>query len=125
MEDSIIYLPQTRSSGLREILVGAANPRSIFMRSDVHDTMEDGTKCITRLSTRDSFKKIVQRPAFWYVPRSVDVARVLTAAQHAHLSRVKKGLNDAIQAALEGSKTPKEALTEAQAAAERILKPYR
>ncbi len=92
MEDSIIYLPQTRSSGLREILVGAANPRSIFMRSDVHDTMEDGTKCITRLSTRDSFKKIVQRPAFWYVPRSVDVARVLTAAQHAHLSRVKKGL---------------------------------
>ena len=40
-------------------------------------------------------------------------------------SRVKKGLNDAIQAALVGSKTPKEALAEAQAAAERILKPYR
>ena len=40
-------------------------------------------------------------------------------------SRVKKGLNDAIQAALVGSKTPKEALSEAQAAAERILKPYR
>jgi sn-glycerol 3-phosphate transport system substrate-binding protein len=38
---------------------------------------------------------------------------------------VKKGLNDAIQAALVGSKTPKEALAEAQAAAERILKPYR
>ena len=29
-------------------------------------------------------------------------------------SRVKKGLNDAIQAALVGSKTPKEALSEAQ-----------
>jgi sn-glycerol 3-phosphate transport system substrate-binding protein len=40
-------------------------------------------------------------------------------------SRVKKGLNDAIQAALVGSKSPKEALSEAQAAAERILKPYR
>ena len=40
-------------------------------------------------------------------------------------SRVKKGLNDAIQATLVGSKTAKEALTDAQAAAERILKPYR
>ena len=40
-------------------------------------------------------------------------------------SRVKKGLNDAIQATLVGSKSAKQALVGAQAAAERILKPYR
>lgn len=39
--------------------------------------------------------------------------------------RVRKLLDDAIQAALTGSKTPAEALTEAQASAERLLKAYR
>ncbi|CAH1658548.1 Glycerol-3-phosphate ABC transporter, periplasmic glycerol-3-phosphate-binding protein (TC 3.A.1.1.3) [Hyphomicrobiales bacterium] len=39
--------------------------------------------------------------------------------------RVTKALNDALQAALTGSKAPQPALTEAQAEAERILKPYR
>jgi len=38
--------------------------------------------------------------------------------------RVRKALDDAIQAALTGSKTPAEALGEAQATAERLLKPY-
>ncbi|WP_299435869.1 ABC transporter substrate-binding protein [uncultured Rhodospira sp.] len=39
--------------------------------------------------------------------------------------RVRKALDDAIQAALTGSKTPAEALGEAQATADRLLKPYR
>ncbi len=39
--------------------------------------------------------------------------------------RVRKGLDDALQAALVGSKSPKEALTEAQAIADRVLKSYR
>lgn len=40
-------------------------------------------------------------------------------------ARVKKALDDAIQATLTGSKEPKAALAEAQATAERILKRYR
>ena len=39
--------------------------------------------------------------------------------------RVRKLLDDAIQAALTGSKTPAAALQEAQAQAKRLLKPYR
>jgi sn-glycerol 3-phosphate transport system substrate-binding protein len=39
--------------------------------------------------------------------------------------RVRKGLDDAIQAALTGSKTPAEALKAAQAEAERLLRPYK
>jgi len=40
-------------------------------------------------------------------------------------ARVREGLNNAIQAALTGTKTPAEALGEAQAAAERLLSAYR
>lgn len=40
-------------------------------------------------------------------------------------ARVRDGLNNAIQAALTGSKSPADALTEAQDAAERLLKDYR
>ena len=39
--------------------------------------------------------------------------------------RVRKFLDDAIQAALTGKKSPEKALMEAQAQAERLLKPYR
>jgi len=39
--------------------------------------------------------------------------------------RVRKALDDALQAALVGSKTPEEALSEAQATADRVLKAYR
>ncbi len=39
--------------------------------------------------------------------------------------RVRKFLDDAIQAALTGKKTPQEALDEAQKSADRVLKPYR
>lgn len=39
--------------------------------------------------------------------------------------RVRKALDDAIQAALTGAKTPEEALKEAQALSERLLKQYR
>lgn len=39
--------------------------------------------------------------------------------------RVRKALDDAIQAALTGSKSPADALGEAQATADRLLKPYR
>ncbi len=39
--------------------------------------------------------------------------------------RVTKALNDGLQAALGGTKTPTQALADAQAEAERILKPYR
>ena len=40
-------------------------------------------------------------------------------------ARVREGLNNAIQAALTGSKSPEEALSEAQAAADRLLSAYR
>lgn len=40
-------------------------------------------------------------------------------------ARVRDGLNNAIQSALTGAKTPAEALGEAQASAERLLKAYR
>ena len=40
-------------------------------------------------------------------------------------ARVREGLNNAIQAALTGTKSPEEALGEAQAAAERLLSAYR
>lgn len=39
-------------------------------------------------------------------------------------ARVREGLNNAIQSALTGSKTPEQALGEAQAAAQRLLKAY-
>ena len=39
-------------------------------------------------------------------------------------ARVRDGLNNAIQSALTGAKTPKEALGEAQESAERLLKAY-
>ena len=39
--------------------------------------------------------------------------------------RIRKALDDAIQAALTGAKTPKAALKEAQKTAERLLKPYK
>ncbi|MFH1805462.1 MAG: ABC transporter substrate-binding protein [Pseudomonadota bacterium] len=40
-------------------------------------------------------------------------------------ARVREALNNAIQAALTGAKTPADALTEAQAEADRLLKPFR
>lgn len=40
-------------------------------------------------------------------------------------ARVRDGLNNAIQSALTGAKTPEEALSEAQASADRLLKAYR
>jgi len=40
-------------------------------------------------------------------------------------ARVRDGLNNAIQSALTGAKTPKEALGEAQKTADRLLKAYR
>jgi sn-glycerol 3-phosphate transport system substrate-binding protein len=39
--------------------------------------------------------------------------------------RVTKALNDGLQAALTGSKTPEQAMKDSQAEAERVLKPYR
>ena len=39
--------------------------------------------------------------------------------------RVTKALNDGLQAALTGAKTPEQAMKDAQAEAERILKQYR
>ena len=39
--------------------------------------------------------------------------------------RVTKALNDGLQAALTGAKTPAQAMKDAQAEAERILRPYR
>jgi sn-glycerol 3-phosphate transport system substrate-binding protein len=39
--------------------------------------------------------------------------------------RVTKALNDGLQAALTGAKPPAQAMKDAQAEAERILRPYR
>jgi len=40
-------------------------------------------------------------------------------------ARVRDGLNTAIQSALTGDKTPEDALAEAQASAERLLRAYK
>jgi sn-glycerol 3-phosphate transport system substrate-binding protein len=39
--------------------------------------------------------------------------------------RIRKALDDAIQAALTGAKSPADALKEAQSLSERLLRPYR
>jgi sn-glycerol 3-phosphate transport system substrate-binding protein len=39
--------------------------------------------------------------------------------------RVTKALNDGLQAALTGSRSPEQAMKDAQSEAERLLKPYR
>ena len=39
--------------------------------------------------------------------------------------RVTKALNDGLQAALTGAKTPKQAMQDAQREADRILRPYK
>ncbi|SAH85073.1 extracellular substrate-binding protein [Bordetella ansorpii] len=61
---------------------------------------------------------------------AAEVARDQLAVSVAEFSthenqRVTKVLNDALQAALTGAKTPKQALTDAQREAERILRPYK
>ncbi|ARP92960.1 ABC transporter substrate-binding protein [Bordetella genomosp. 13] len=61
---------------------------------------------------------------------AAEVARNQLAVSVAEFSthenqRVTKVLNDALQAALTGAKTPKQALTDAQREAERVLRPYK
>lgn len=82
---------------------------------------------------------VAATPAAWETPAMKKYAQEVPAAtvardqlQHsvAELSthenqRVTKALNDAIQAALTGSKPPAEALKEAQREATRILKPFK
>ncbi|MBH41340.1 MAG: hypothetical protein CL685_01345 [Candidatus Magasanikbacteria bacterium] len=91
MEDPIMQLPQIQSNGLHNIFVGVENPRPKFIKYGVPGAAGYDMSHATRLSVRDSFKKVVQRPSFWYIPRSEDVVRILTAAHHVHLSRVRKG----------------------------------
>jgi sn-glycerol 3-phosphate transport system substrate-binding protein len=78
-------------------------------------------------------------PAAWQTPQmqaylkdfpAAAVARDQLKYAVAELSthdnqRVTKALNDGLQAALTGAKTPEQAMAAAQAEAERILKPYR
>ena len=64
--------------------------------------------------------------AFPYAAVARDQLQYATAELSTYQTgRVRKGLDDAIQAALTGSKTPEAALKEAQAQADRLLKQYR
>jgi sn-glycerol 3-phosphate transport system substrate-binding protein len=79
------------------------------------------------------------RPAAWDTPTmkkyvegfpAAAVARDQLQYSVAELSthdnqRVTKALNDGLQAALNGTKTPEQAMKDAQTEAERLLKPYR
>ncbi len=61
---------------------------------------------------------------------NIDKPRNLAKSVTAELAtyqtgRVRKALDDAIQAALTGAKTPEAALKDAQALSERLLKQYR
>ena len=162
MENLSIHLPQTRSSGLRAVLVRAADPGSIgawirekelctdpvfgdvfsgesvlearkialgaissyelllqtyldlaerdfnqlyrSVRSDLlyakeicFSVYDKGLEVVetSRVSLRESFDRVTQRPSFWYVPRSEDVGRILCAAQCVHDAQVVQGLKDA------------------------------
>jgi sn-glycerol 3-phosphate transport system substrate-binding protein len=82
---------------------------------------------------------VAVRPEAWDTPvmkkyvegfPSAAVARDQLQHSVAELSthdnqRVTKALNDGLQAALNGTKTPEQAMRDAQAEAERLLKPYR
>ena len=64
--------------------------------------------------------------AFPYAAVARDQLQYATAELSTYQTgRVRKGLDDAIQAVLTGSKTPEAALKEAQAQADRLLKQYR
>jgi len=53
------------------------------------------------------------------------VIAVCTRVSTPENQRVTKALNDGIQAALTGTKTPEQAMKDAQAEAARILRPYK
>jgi sn-glycerol 3-phosphate transport system substrate-binding protein len=72
----------------------------------------------------DAMKKYVAD----FPPRAVarDQLKFAVAELSTHENqRVTKALNDGMQAALTGTKTPEQAMKDAQAEAERILKQYR
>lgn len=71
----------------------------------------------------DKMKKYVQEvPAAAVARDQLDVS-VAEFSTHDN-QRVTKVLNDALQSALTGAKSPKQALTDAQREAERILRAY-
>ena len=69
-------------------------------------------------------KKYVQEVPAATVARDQLKFSVAELSTHEN-QRVTKALNDAIQAALTGSKSPADALKEAQREATRILKPFK
>ena len=72
----------------------------------------------------DALKEYVK--GFPYAAVARDQLNFATAELSTYeTGRVRKSLDDAIQAALTGSKTPEEALKEAQGTADRLLKSYR
>lgn len=72
----------------------------------------------------DKLKEYVK--GFPYAAVARDQLKYATAELATYQTgRVRKALDDAIQAALTGTKTPEEALKEAQALSERLLKQYR
>ena len=64
------------------------------------------------------------RPSFETVARDQLKYAVAELSTHDN-QRVTKALNDGLQAALTGTKTPEQALKDSQREAERILRPYR
>src|SRR5688572_27173957 len=72
----------------------------------------------------DSMKKYVAEFPAAAVARDQLAHAVAELSTHEN-QRVTKALNDGLQAALTGTKTPEQAMKEAQAEAERILKAYR
>ena len=81
-------------------------------------------RCAPTPSTPDVLKKYVAD----FPPAAVarDQLKFAVAELSTHENqRVTKALNDGLQAALTGTKSPEQAMKDAQAEAERILKSYR
>ena len=77
-------------------------------------------------ATYDNAKLKEYVKGFPYAAIARDQLKFATAELSTYQTgRVRKALDDAIQAALTGAKTPQEAMKEAQATADRLLKSYR
>ena len=130
---------ETITASKRFIAQNPASPDAAYaqylMAMSYYNQIPDATRDQERTQLAiAAFEQLIQRyPKSEYVLDAKEkllVARDQLPHAVAELSthenqRVTKALNDGLQAALTGTKPPKKALEDAQAEAERILKPYR
>ena len=111
--------PQERSAALKLIKFMTSPDQSAKW------SMETGYMGVSPAAyDTDALKNYVK--GFPYAAVARDQLEFATAELSTYeAGRVRKGLDDAIQAALTGDKTPAEALKEAQSNADRLLKNYR